>query len=65
MLPNIIPRPVKVSTQDITSRRKFQSSLHESEERFRPLAENINEVCWIFKPRRTRLLYVRPAYETV
>lgn len=54
-----------VSAQDITSRRESERALRESEERFRQLAENVNEVFWIFEPRRTRLLYVNPAYETI
>ena len=39
--------------------------LRESEERFRQLAENINEVFWITDPTMHELLYVSPAYERV
>ena len=37
----------------------------ESEERFRQLAETINEVFWMSDPGVTEILYVSPAYERV
>jgi PAS domain S-box-containing protein len=40
-------------------------NLRESEERFRQLAENINEVFWITDPVNKAVLYISPAYETV
>jgi two-component system cell cycle sensor histidine kinase/response regulator CckA len=40
-------------------------SLRESEERFRQLAENINEVFWMTNPAMTEILYVSPAYEKI
>ena len=46
-------------------RRRTTEALHESEERFRQLAENINAVFWMTDPRKERILYVSPAYETV
>lgn len=36
-----------------------------SEERFRQLAENIQEVFWIWDPHFSRFLYVNPAFERV
>jgi PAS domain S-box-containing protein len=41
--------------------------LRESEERFRELAENINEVFWVWTatPGNARCLYVSPAYATI
>jgi two-component system cell cycle sensor histidine kinase/response regulator CckA len=39
--------------------------LRESEERFRQLAENINEVFWLTDPARKEFLYVSPAYESI
>ena len=44
--------------QDVTARL-------ESEERFRQIAENIDEVFWILDPATHDVLYVSPAYETV
>lgn len=35
----------------------------QSEERFRQLAESVNEVFWIYEPERARFAYVSPAYE--
>ena len=40
-------------------------NLRESEERFRLLAENINEVFWITNPTMTEMIYVSPAYEKI
>src|SRR5262249_18600664 len=37
----------------------------ESEERFRQLAESINEVFWMADPQTTEILYISPAYEQV
>lgn len=45
--------------------REAQRALHENEERFRQLAENIADVFWIFDPSQRQLLYVSPAYEKI
>lgn len=45
--------------------RRMQESLRESEQRFRQLAENVQEVFWLTDWRSSRLLYVSPAYERV
>jgi PAS domain S-box-containing protein len=50
---------------DITDRLRAEEVLAESEERFRQLAENINEVFWMTDPETTQLLYISPAYERV
>lgn len=42
-----------------------ESALSESEERFRQLAENINEVFWLADLEKGRILYISPAYEQV
>lgn len=41
------------------------ASLRASEERFRQIAENIQEVFWMTDPVKHELLYVSPAYETI
>jgi PAS domain S-box-containing protein len=50
---------------DITDRLRAEEVLAESEQRFRQLAENINEVFWMANPQTTEVLYVSPAYERV
>jgi PAS domain S-box-containing protein len=42
-----------------------EEALRESEERFRQLAENIQEVFWLTDPTKNVILYVSPAYETI
>jgi PAS domain S-box-containing protein len=56
-----------VITQDITKRKRAEQALRDSEERFRELAENINEVFWVWtvNPGNGCVLYVSPAYETI
>jgi PAS domain S-box-containing protein len=51
--------------QDITERRRAETSLRESEERFRQVAENIQEVFWMTQVGTPRVLYVSPAYEKI
>ncbi len=46
-------------------RQRGEEALRQSEERFRQLAENIQEVFWMSKPQERQLLYVSPAYEKV
>jgi PAS domain S-box-containing protein len=50
---------------DVTDRLRADKVLAESEERFRQLAENINEVFWMSDAQTTQLLYISPAYERV
>jgi PAS domain S-box-containing protein len=50
---------------EIAMRERVEGHLKASEERFRQLAENINEVFWLIEPASGQLLYVSPAYEAV
>lgn len=50
---------------DVTERKLAELRLRDSEDRFRQLAENIQEVFWMTDPSRRQFLYVSPAYEKV
>ena len=51
--------------RDITDERRREDELRESEERFRQLAENIDQVFWMTTVTKDRMLYVSPAYERI
>ncbi len=51
--------------RDITERQRTQDALSESEERFRQMAENIEDVFWIAEMQDYKILYVNPAYENI
>ncbi len=48
-----------------SQRRNAEEALRVSEERFRQMAENIEEMFWISDASLSRLLYVSPAYEKI
>lgn len=51
--------------KDITERKRVEEALASSEERFRQLAENIQEVFWMSDPSKNVMVYVSPAYEEI
>ena len=51
--------------RDVTERNEAQASLRDSEERFRQLTENIDEVFWLTDPAKNTMLYISPAYEKI
>ncbi|WP_461096421.1 sensor histidine kinase [Spirosoma luteolum] len=50
---------------DVTSRKLAEEALRESEQRFREIAENVDEVFWIHQADPFQLLYINSAYERV
>ncbi|MEW6496469.1 MAG: PAS domain S-box protein [Cyanobacteriota bacterium] len=50
---------------DISDRKHLEDELRQSEERFRKMAETIQDVFWISEPQSYRLIYVSPAYEQI
>ena len=54
-----------VAINDLSYQKEAERALHESEERFREMAENIREVFWLFDWINQKVIYVSPAYETI
>lgn len=50
---------------DISERKRAEEALERSEERFRQMAENIDEVFWLRDPDSDEMLYVSPAFEEI
>jgi PAS domain S-box-containing protein len=48
-----------------SERRRAEAALRESEERFRQLAETIQEIFWLVDPAENKIIYVSPAYEKI
>src|SRR5271157_4645993 len=58
-------RGVVIVFRDITERHRAEQAQRESEERFRQLADHINDVFWIYELDGPKSAYVSPAYESL
>lgn len=56
---------VRLTFQDVTSRKKTEERLKEIEERFKQLTENILETFWISAAHELNLEYISPAFDTI
>src|SRR6267142_1213729 len=63
-LPSSVERAIK-EAEERRARLVLEQQVHESEERFRQLAENIHEVFWVHAVDADQSLYISPAYERV
>ncbi len=50
---------------DVTDARRAETALRESEERFRQMAETVDEVFWMEDVELSQVIYVSPAFERV
>lgn len=63
--PNNWERGVTFTALDITQRKQYEENLRHGEERFRELAETIQEVFWVSSPDWKKIHYISPAFEQI
>ena len=62
---NYLPGRHVTVLRDISYRREAERALRESEERYRQMADNIQEVYWMLDAATKHVLSINPAYETI
>jgi PAS domain S-box-containing protein len=62
---NYLPGRHVAVLRDISSRREAERALRESDERYRQMADNIQEVYWMLDAGSKHILSINPAYETL
>ncbi|MFZ3217683.1 MAG: PAS domain S-box protein [Candidatus Acidiferrales bacterium] len=62
---NYLPGRHVAILRDISLRREAERALSESDERFRQMADNIQEVYWMVDAETKHVISINPAYETV
>jgi PAS domain S-box-containing protein len=60
-----IPQHLLAFTEDITQKKLAEEVLQQSEEKFRQLAENIQEVFFLLSADGQQVLYISPTYERI
>ena len=61
----IEPSELIANVRALLRLRNAESALRDSEERFRQLADNVDDVFWMLNPARDALLYISPAYRAL
>jgi PAS domain S-box-containing protein len=62
---NYLPGRHVAVLRDISVRKQAEAALHESDERFHQMADNIQEVFWMLDAGTKHVIYVNQAYETI
>ena len=62
---NYLPERHVAVLRDISARREAERALRESDERYRQMADNIQEVYWMLDARTKHIISINPAYETI
>ncbi len=59
------PQAILGIARDITALKQAEAELRQSEQKFRLMAENIQDLFWISTPDLRRVIYLSPAFEQI